>query len=588
VSSRVFSWTLGVILIAAVAMTAWVGIRGVMAYGHLRDVQAAASRLQSELSDPAVAAASIESVSADTSAARSLTSDPVWRFAETLPWIGPQLAAVSTVAAATDDVVSTSLTPLTEVASSFELDALRAENGRIDLSVFEGLESAATQSAQGIADAAASVDSIDTAALLTPVSDAVTQVSDVLADATTVTSTLARATVLLPSMLGADEPRDYVVLFQNNAEWRSLGGIPGALALIRTDDGAMSLAAQESSQDYPKYDESVLPLGDEIEAIYGQRPGKWIQNVTQVPDFTVSGALAREMWAREHGGDEVDGVISLDPVALSYLLEATGPIELPSGDTLTSKNAVDLLLNDVYQRYEDPSEQDAFFASAAAAVFDALSSGGVEPAALVSALTKAGDEQRLLMWSTVESEQKLIAETTLAGALPSSSDGVARFGAYVNDGTGSKMDYYLDTDLAVGWDSCSVGADGAVTGTTTLSLTVTSNAPADAASLPRYITGGAAYGVPAGTARTVGYVYLPEGFELAGAELSTGDGFGGGIHSDRRVVSFTVDLAPGESATALVTATGTAAGVGIEGGDSVGAQQTPTLESLDAVVASCG
>ena len=36
-------------------------------------------------------------------------------------------------------------------------------------------------------------------------------------------------------------------------------------------------------------------------------------------------------------------------------------------------------------------------------------------------------------------------------------------------------------------------------------------------SLPDYITGGGGFGVPAGITRTVGYIYLPEGFELTGS-----------------------------------------------------------------------
>ena len=48
--------------------------------------------------------------------------------AETTPWLGPQLAAVSTVAAAADDVAANALTPLAEVASTLspERSARRA------------------------------------------------------------------------------------------------------------------------------------------------------------------------------------------------------------------------------------------------------------------------------------------------------------------------------------------------------------------------------------------------------------------------------------------------------------------------------
>lgn len=584
VAGLVFAALLGATLIAAVALTAWVGVRGVLAYGHLQDAQAAASTARDSLADPATAADAVAALSEDTAAARALTSDPVWRFAEDVPWVGPQLAAVATVAAAVDDV-ATALDPLSQVAATFDVAALRPQDGRIDLAPFTAIQDAATTGADGIAGAAASVSAIDRAPLLRPLRDAVDEVGGLLDETRTATGALTRAAALLPTMLGADGPRDYLVLFQNNAEWRSLGGIPGAMALLHTDAGALSLAAQSTSGDYPRYEDSVLPLGEEIEAIYTPRPGRWIQNVTQVPDFAVSGALAREMWAREHG-QQVDGVIALDPVALSYLLTATGPVTLPTGDVLSADNAVQLLLNDVYQRYEDPRVQDAFFAAAAAAVFDALSRGGVDPTALVAALGRAGDEHRLLLWSAHESDQALLAETTLAGGLPASDDETARFGVYLNDGTGSKMDYYLTAGTTLAWDECAVQpegeAAGLAAGTATLTVTITSNAPADAASLPAYITGEGAFGVPPGIARTVAYVYLPEGFELVGATLGDETGFGGGTHAGRRVVSYTVDLAPGESATAAITArTAAPAAPRLE------VRATPTLTSPGAVVASC-
>lgn len=550
----VFAIVLGGLLVAAVVATVWIGARGALAYGHLRDAQQTAAAVRENLSDPAAASDAIAALAADTGAAHSLTSDPVWSLAEGLPWVGPQLAAVATVAESLDGVTSTGLRPLSEVAASFQVDALRPQDGRLDLAPLQQISGAAQTASDGVGAAAASVSSIDRAALVAPVRDAVDEVDGLLTEAEVATDALARATQLLPSMLGADAPRDYLVLFQNNAEWRSLGGIPGAMALIHTEGGALSLAAQESSSDYPRYDEAVLPLGDEVTAIYGDRPGRWIQNVTQVPDFAVSGALAREMWARQHGGQQVDGVISLDPVALSYLLEATGPITLPTGDVLVPDNAVQLLLNDVYSRYTRPADQDDFFAMAAAAVFERLSSGDADPAALVGALTRAGDEDRLLLWSTHENEQTLLADTTLGGGLPVSDDEASRFGVYVNDGTGSKMDFYQNTTTALEWSICALDAAGTATGDAVLTVTLGNTAPADAASLPAYITGDSAFGVPAGITRTIGYLYLPEGFELVDATMSDGTGFGGGTHNGRRVVSFAIDLPPGGSATATVTA----------------------------------
>ena len=63
-------------------------------------------------------------------------------------------------------------------------------------------------------------------------------------------------------------------------------------------------------------------------------------------------------------------------------------MQLPTGDTLTSDNAVKLLLSDVYAKYTDPTAQDAFFAAAASSVFEKVSSGGFDTKKFVAALTQ--------------------------------------------------------------------------------------------------------------------------------------------------------------------------------------------------------
>lgn len=588
-AGRITAWALGVLLVLGVAALAWVGVRGVMAYGHLRDAQQTAQGAAEILSDPAAAADLVSDLSADTSAARALTSDPIWGLAEDLPWIGPQLHAVSTVAAALDDVASDALTPLAEVASTFSLDDLRPTDGRIDLAAFTTIQEPAAVGAQGLADAAASVESLDESALIGPVRSAVEEVSGLLDGAAQTTDALSRAVTLLPAMLGADGPRNYLVVFQNNAEWRSLGGIVGAMSVIHTEDGTLSLAAQGSSLDFQRYDEPVMDLGPDLVGIYGTRPAQWIQNVTQVPDFSISGQLAREMWLRETG-TTVDGVLSLDPVALSYLLGATGPVTLPTGEELTSENAVELLLNGVYLRYERPADQDLFFAASAAAVFDKLASGGADPTKLVAALGRAGDERRLLMWSAIPDDQAVLEGTTLVGPLPFDDAHQRGFGVYLNDGTGAKMDYYADATTTLTWDSCTAAggssSSGSVTGDVTMTVSVTNNAPADAAtSLPDYITAGGVFGVEPGNVKTVGYLYLAPGAELTAASMSDGSGFGGGFDQGRQVMSFSSLLAPGQSVTATLTVH-----LPTPGPATAVAWTTPTVDASvpTAVGAMCG
>ncbi|KJL40815.1 DUF4012 domain-containing protein [Microbacterium trichothecenolyticum] len=578
-AGAVIAWVLGGILLLMLAAACWLGVRGLLAYQHLEAARSQVATIRDGLDDPAAVTERLGDLQADTAAAHDLTSDPVWKASESLPWVGPQLAAVSTVAAAVDDLAATSLQPLADAAGGLSLDALRPVDGRFDLETIAALHPAAAEGAAGIARAEASVSSIDSTALVAPLRSAVDDMSRMLGDTAPAADALARATALLPAMLGAESPRDYLVLVQNNAEWRSLGGIVGAMVVLHADDGRLTLTATGSTADFTRFDDAVVPMDAETLALFGERPARYIQNATQIPDFTVSAPIAREMWAREFG-TSVDGVLTIDPVTLSYLLTATGPVNLPTGDVLTADNAVDLLLNEVYLRYARPADQDAFFAAASAAVFTALVDGESDPTTLIGALARAGGERRLLIWNAHEDEQALLDGTTLQGRLPVTDATTTRFGVYVNDGTGSKMDYYTELTAGVGWctgpDSDSLAE---------LTVTLRNNAPADAASLPAYITGAENYGVPRGSARTVAYIYLPQGAELVASGV--GDdadfaGFGGGMHAGRLVQMWTSELAPGEQSTATFV-------VRTPRTPALGTELSPTINAAEtgAVASSC-
>ncbi|MCR2784784.1 MULTISPECIES: DUF4012 domain-containing protein [unclassified Microbacterium] len=548
------AWVAFGVLVVFLAGAAWIGIRAALAYGHVRAAQAAVTDARSLLDDPASAVSVLSDISHHTAAARVLTSDPVWHVAARLPWLGAQLHAVGALTAALDESVSGALTPLAASVSQLDFADLGPRGGRIDAAPLAGIGPDAHRAAVRLDTALATVSQIDRRALVAPLRDALDEVAQLLTVAQGGADALARAGVLLPGMLGAEGPREYLLLFQNNAEWRSLGGVPGAMALVRVDDGRIELVAQESSPDYPRYREPVMPLGPEIEAVYGANPGRWIQNITQVPDFTIAAALAQEMWAEEHDGLRVDGVVSFDPVALSYLLSATGPITTATGDRLTATTVVDVLLRDSYLRFERPADQDAFFAAAGAAVFTAVTEGDLDPSRLLTALGRAAEERRLLVWSADAAEQAVLDETVLAGRLPRSDAETARFGVYLNDGTGSKMDYYQSAASSVHWRSCELAQTGGATGVAEISVTIKNNAPADAASLPRYITSGGKYGLDPGTVRTVAYLYLPPGFDLVDASVTGDVGFGGGVHDGHRVVSVSVDVVPGATATVTLAA----------------------------------
>lgn len=584
-AGRIFAWTVAGLLLLAVAIAVWVGVRGALAYQHLQRIQTGAAQSTAALAaDPSSAAPTLARLAADASEAHQLTSDPVWALASHTPWIGPQLAAFGTVAAASDELLRESLLPLATAAQNVSIDGLRPVGGRLDTSVLAGLVTPAQEAATRAADAAVAVQDIDRTPLIGVVGTAVDHADDLFSTVSTAVDTLSRTSRLLPDMLGRNGPRIYLVLVQNNAEWRSLGGMTGTAVLLKTDGGRLTLLGTESATALSRNIRTpVVALPDELMKIYDTKPARYFHNLTQIPDFTVDGPLARDMY-RFATGTEVDGVLAIDPVVLSYVLQATGPVALPSGDALSADNAIPLLLNEVYLRYASPADQDAFFAGAAGAVFQALADGRGSASGLISALTRAGEEHRLLAWSAHADEQAIIDGTVVAGQLPVTDAHTARFGVFLNDGTGSKMSYYIDPDVSLAWASCRPGGQSAPR-QLTLQLTLTSRAPADAATaLPEYITGGGGYGTAPGTTEVVGNIYLPQGFELVSATATNGAGFAGGVHEGRRVLTFGIDLTPGASTGVTVTVrANTAAG-------DAQAVVTPTADAARApvVVATCG
>jgi hypothetical protein len=301
----------------------------------------------------------------------------------------------------------------------------------------------------------------------------------------------------------------------------------------------------------------VLPLDAEQQRIYSIRMGKFMQDVNLTPDFPSAAKIGQEMWERKTG-QRVDGVLSIDPIALGYILEATGPVsvadaglaavaatsELPT--ELTGANVVQTLLSDVYAKIDRPELQDAYFASVAQQIFVALSGGEADAKRLISSVTRAAEEGRVLVWSAKKEEQAVISGHSLSGSVSGSSVRPAQFGVYFNDGTGAKMDYYVKRTVQLVKECPRDGYEQ-----TTVRVTSTNTAPTDAATtLPPYVTGGGAFGVPPGSVQTNIVAYGPV---QANAETAKLDGertdFAPFVHSNRPVGVLAIRLAPGESKT---------------------------------------
>jgi hypothetical protein len=560
-------WIVFAIVLLLLAAVVWVGVRGLLAKQHLERSVSLVDEVKTQITagDSEAAKGTAQELEDNAEAARSLTGDPVWSVAQYTPFFGTNFRAVRQVAVVVDDVATGAVRPVAGVIGDLNTEAFSPKKGRIDLQPLVDAQPAVSRASTTLMRADSAAKGIDTSATLSPVTAAVNQLRNALGSVSQQAAAANKVVQLAPAMLGHDGDRNYLLLFQNNAELRAGGGIPGAVALLQAKNGAISLGNQAAGSSFGPYGQPVLPLTPETESLYGNITGRYMQDVNLTPRFDVTGALAREMWKQKFD-QQVDGVLAIDPVTLGYILRATGPVQLATGDTLTADNAVKLLLSDVYAKYPDPTVQDAFFASAASAVFDKVASGGFDSKKLVAALTDGTGEGRLRLWSADKGEQRQIAGTAVAGTLPTVSKQTRRFGVYLNDGTAAKMDYYLDKKVSVGSSVCR--KDGRPT--SVVEVTLTNSAPADAAtSLPRYVTGGGEFGTEPGKIKTLVAVYAPSNAIYLGASQ---DGKATGLQTtvdgDHPVAQLQTLLAPGQSTTFRVAFLGDAkyakAGVQVE------------------------
>jgi hypothetical protein len=417
--------------------------------------------------------------------------------------------------------------------------------GRVDVAPLADAAPRLESAAKALAEADSRVEGIDTAALAEPLREPIARLAGQVDTMRALGDTAARAARLVPAMLGADGPRDYLLLVQNNAEPRATGGVTGAVIHLRTGDGAVEIVEHRAAGGFGRFEEPVLPLTDSELGLYSPLLGQYVGDVNFTPHFPRTAELIREMW-RLKTGTEVDGVLSVDPGALQHLLAATGPVTLPSGDVLTAENTARTLLNDVYLRFPEPADQDAYFETAAATIFEhVLGGGAADPAAVVQALDTAADQGRLLAWSAHEDEQRLLAGTTLGGELRGHTGTSPVLGVYLNDRNGAKIGYYQRVAAEVVAAECR--PDGARE--LSLEITVSSDAPENYASLPDYVTGAGNY-VPKGAMETTVTVYAPTGGAITDARSSADDAsYLPQLHDGLAVGAYTVRLGPGESVT---------------------------------------
>ena len=528
---------LGLVLAGAL----WVGW---LAWRVNSDLNAAvddAERLQTalEAGDDAGVDEALDDLQDHSTSAADRTDGLTWSVLTHIPHYGDDAEGVRLVSDVIADLSNDGIEPLVRTAS--DIDNVIPSGGQVDLEALEELRGPVREARAALEEADRRLAGGDPVGYVNRLKTKYRELASRVSSAAESVTSADRALQVMPTMLGGEEPRQYLLVFQNNAEIRATGGLPGAVSLVEAHQGKLRITRQVAANSFGRAPAPVLPLTEAEMAMYGPELGTFFLDANFTPDFPRTADLMKARWEQVYDED-LDGVVSLDPVVLSYVLDVLGPVSV--GDfTLSGDNVVDVLLHEVYLRYADPAEQDAYFRKVAKAVFDKISSGADDPLALIRALARGAHEGRVYVHSFRQSEQSSIAGSDVTGELLTEASGTPQINVTMNDATGAKMSYYLRSSVHVDSTYCSGGVQG-FSGKAQLQ----SIAPPDAASLPDYVTGGGQFGIEPGAQLVLLRIFGPVGGDVKDLRFN-GKSTGLDVvdQDGRQVATTTVYLEPGQT-----------------------------------------
>jgi hypothetical protein len=342
-------------------------------------------------------------------------------------------------------------------------------DGRLDLTALQGLADGLDRvSTADVRDArrdlVATVEQGARPAAIQEAAVTLLELSDRFVDAVEQART---GTELMAAMLGAEEPRRYLLAVQNPGELRGTGGLVGFLAVLEFDDGRVTLAEPRGVDPSSRIDGTVLVTTsrfsrnerfsltgpDAYEARYGDLGGaSFLPSTNLDPDLPTVAPLILEQYAMA-SGEDLDGLIAIDPLGLELIQAAIGPLEVPPTvadlstqlpDPIPADQLAQLLLIDSYEALGGASpDRRLYQAEVARAALSGALAGGWSPIALGLGVGEAVSSRHLQLYSTRSDEQATIISLRAGGELAPMVDGDDLIAIVGSNIAGNKADVHV-------------------------------------------------------------------------------------------------------------------------------------------------
>ncbi len=268
-----------------------------------------------------------------------------------------------------------------------------------------------------------------------------TRLADARDEATSVVSPLAatarRARPLadvLPELFGAEGERTYLLALLNPSEQRFSGGAPLTIVPLDVTNGRLTVGKARDTSDRELY---KVGRWDKVEGNPFHNGKLRLSTSTYAPDWSVSGEELLRGWARRIG-QEADGLVAVDVVALADMLRITGPVEAPTYGQLDADNFTQRMVGDYDAFPDNEARHDLNRAIVPVFAERVMAPGdGLEK---IESLRASARGRHFALWMRDPDLQAAVADVGLAGELSDTDhDYIAVFNQNTNR---SKADYW--------------------------------------------------------------------------------------------------------------------------------------------------
>ena len=249
---------------------------------------------------------------------------------------------------------------------------------------------------------------------------------------------------LAAGLYGPPGTARWFLAFQNPAELRGTGGLIGEYGILESSPSGPELVKIAHYTDLNQRTDQGVLLPKELVGRYERYAiGRDWSAVNVPPDMPTVGRLITELY-KDTTGDEIDGVIAADPLAVvAEILRVAGPIQA-GGAWLDADNVAEETLVRAYVRYEaDNTARRGFLDEIARASFEAFRRTlATKPVELIRNLGGAARARHVQVYVADPAGQRTVAGLGLSGSAAAPATGDYLMPVGINAG-GNKLDAFL-------------------------------------------------------------------------------------------------------------------------------------------------